>query len=257
MSSGPAPHEVHVFFRDTASATAPVVQAARDTLSADERARADRFHFTEDRRDYTLAHDLLRRCLSHYRPVAPVAWEFHTEPAGKPFLAGNGSLSFNLSHTRGLVACAIGPGMAIGVDVEEAARVIDAAAIAERYFSPSEVASLTRCAGPAHRLRFLELWTLKESFIKAVGIGLSQPLNSMSFGLEEEGAIAFEPPAGFTPSEWHFALYEPPGSARIAVAAHASAAPTFVTRGSCPGGPATAARELRPSRVTRIARGPH
>jgi 4'-phosphopantetheinyl transferase len=218
-------------------------------LSPDERARADRFLFAEDRRDYTLAHDLLRRCLSIYRPAEPSAWEFDIEPSGKPVLRGDHAISFNLSHTRGLVACAIGAGIPIGVDAEGAGRVVDAGAIATRYFSPSEVAALAQFGDPTHRLRFLDLWTLKEAFIKAVGIGLSQPLHSMSFGLDD-GTIAFEPPPGFAAAEWHFALFEPPGPGRIAVAAQAATRPRFIARESTPGGPASDAGELAPLRIT-------
>ena len=135
------------------------------------------------------------------------------------------TLSFNLSHTRQLVACAIAAGAPVGIDVERAARLADAGAIAGRYFSPFEVASLARCRDDAHKLRFLELWTLKESFVKAVGVGLTMPLDSMSFGLDESTPSVFQPPAGYTASEWHFALFEPPGSARMAVAIQAPAPP--------------------------------
>ena len=146
--------------------------------------------FAEDRRDYTLAHDLLRRCLSAYRPVEPGAWDFQADAAGKPYLRSDPTLSFNLSHTRQLVACAIAAGAPVGIDVERAARLVDAGAIAGRYFSTFEVASLARCRDDAHRLRFLELWTLKESFVKAVGVGLTMPLDSMSFALDDEHAVS-------------------------------------------------------------------
>jgi 4'-phosphopantetheinyl transferase len=249
MISGPDPREVHIWFRDTVPATPEMVEAARATLSAEERVRADRFIFAKDRHEYTLAHDLLRRCLSMYRHVEPSAWEFETAPDGKPFLPGDRSLAFNLSHTRGLVACAIGTGMPVGVDAEGATRVSDAGAIAERYFSLSEVASLGRRRDAAHKLRFLELWTLKEAFIKAVGVGLSQPLDSMSFALDDEGAIAFEPPPGFAASEWHFAMFEVAGSLRIAVAAQAATPPRFIARASGPGGPAFDVSAVPASRV--------
>lgn len=250
MISALDPHEVHIWFRSTESATAATVEAARVTLSADERLRADRFHFAEDCRDYTLAHDLLRRCLSSYRPVEPDAWDFQTDAAGKPFLRSDSTLSFNLSHTRQLVACAIAAGDAVGIDAERTARMLDAGAIAERYFSPFEAASLARCRDDALRVRFLELWTLKEAFAKAVGVGLTLPLDSMSFALDEAGAIVFQPPPGFTASEWHFALFEPAGCARMAVAVQAATRPRFIAREIVAAEPALDVRELRPSRVT-------
>ena len=250
MHSPLDPHDVHIWFRRTESATAATVEAARATLSAGERLRADRFVFAEDRRDFTLAHDLLRRCLSAYRPVEPGAWDFQADAAGKPYLGSDPTLSFNLSHTRQLVACAIAAGAPVGIDVERAARLADAGAIAGRYFSTFEVASLARCRDDAHKLRFLELWTLKESFVKAVGVGLTMPLDSMSFGLDDEHAVVFQPPAGYTASEWHFALFEPPGSARMAVAIQAPAPPRIVAREAASGGPDLGAGELSPLRLT-------
>ena len=247
MHSPLDPQEVHIWFRSTESATAATVEAARATLSADERLRADRFHFPEDCRDYTLAHDLLRRCLSAYRAVEPAAWDFRTDAAGKPFLRTDPTLSFNLSHTRQLVACAIANGMPVGVDAERSDRIVDAGAIAGRYFSPFEAASLARCRDDAHGQRFLELWTLKEAFAKAVGAGLTLPLDSMSFALDEEGVIVFQPPPGYTAPEWHLALFEPAGFARMAVAVQAATPPRFIAREFAAGGPAN---ELSPSRLT-------
>ena len=250
MHSPLDPHEVHIWFRNTESATAATVEAARVTLSAGERLRADRFHFAEDCRDYTLAHDLLRRCLSTYRPVEPDAWDFQTDAAGKPSLRSDPTLSFNLSHTRPLVACAIAAGTPVGIDVERTTRLVDAGELAERYFSPFEVASLARCAESAVRPRFLELWTLKEAFVKAVGVGLTMSLDSMSFALDDDHGIVFQPPPGYTASEWHFALFEPAACARMAVAIQAAVPPRFVAREAAAGGPALGAGELSPSRRT-------
>jgi 4'-phosphopantetheinyl transferase len=250
MHAALEPQEVHIWFRSTGSAGDTDVQAARATLSADERLRADRFHFSEDRRDYTLAHDLVRRRLSAYGAVEPAAWQFLADADGKPFLADGAGLSFNLSHTRGLVACAIAAGPTVGIDVERAARMLDAGAIAERYFSPVECAWLARGAGEDHRVRFLELWTLKEAFVKAVGAGLAMPLNAMSFGLDRPGFIVFQPPPGYVASEWHFALFEPETGVRMAAAVREAAAPSFVARETRAGEPAVNARSLTPLRLT-------
>jgi 4'-phosphopantetheinyl transferase len=252
MHSPLDPHDVHIWFRSTESATAASVEAARVTLSADERLRADRFHFADDCRDYTLAHDLLRRCLSAYRPVEPDAWDFETDAAGKPSLRTDPTLSFNLSHTRRLVACAIAAGTPVGIDVERTTRLLDAGELAERYFSPFEVASLARCTEDAVRPRFLELWTLKEAFVKAVGAGLTMSLDSMSFALDDDNGIVFQPPAGFAASEWHFALYEPAECARMAVAIRASVPPGFIAREVPAGRPAPGAGGLPPSRRTSM-----
>src|SRR5207253_1525523 len=91
-------------------------------------ARHRRFVFDRDRREYAAAHALLRTSLSRHADVAPESWTFHDEPGGKPspvLEPGMPNLSCNLSHTRGLVACAIALGHPVGIDVEAIDRKID------------------------------------------------------------------------------------------------------------------------------------
>src|SRR5207244_10970206 len=127
------PGDVHIWFRQTASPSAAVLRAARATLSSDERAHCDRLRQPEDRRDYAFAHHLLRTSLSRYHPVLPVDWEFDANGFGKPCLRPSSALphppSFNLSHTRGVVACAIATALPVGVDVERLDRPIDVSGI--------------------------------------------------------------------------------------------------------------------------------
>ena len=225
------------------------------TLSSGERARCDRFHFDRDRRDYANAHDLLRHTLSRYHTASPELWQFDALPGGKPFLsdAPPGSncepLDFNLSHTHELVACVVGRGATVGIDVERLDRLHDALALATRFFSPAEVVDLENCGGASARARrFIELWTLKESFIKAIGKGLSQPLDSFSFGLGDEGTIRFTPPPELASETWHFAQYDVAPNAMLAIAVRARRAPTFVLHGL----DADPAVDNRPSRTSRL-----
>jgi 4'-phosphopantetheinyl transferase len=213
------PDDVQIWYRQPESMTDAAVNAAAATLSADECARRDRFHFANDRRDYIVAHDLLRRSLSIYAHIIPNRWQFLAGAHGKPFISAPAQiLRFNLSRTRGLVACAVTRDMHVGIDVERMDRAVEVDLLAARYFSDSEIAALERAAGNA---RFFELWTMKEAFIKAVGVGLSQPLNTVSFDLDEnEPLIHFAAPTGFNASEWHFALYSPMFDTRLAVAIH-------------------------------------
>jgi len=219
------PHEVHAWFRVTEPPAGAAPTGEDCILSIDECARRDRFRFDADRRDYALAHDLLRRSLSRYQETPPAAWRFETGENGKPFLSG-GELSFNLSHTRGLVACGIARALPVGIDVERIDRPVDVEQLAARFFSPSETASL-RSGRVDARVRFFDLWTLKEAFIKAIGAGLSQPLNSFSFDLDrDERRVTFSAPRGFDATEWQFALYAPLSDARLAIAAQGTRACT-------------------------------
>jgi 4'-phosphopantetheinyl transferase len=211
--------EVHLWHRLTEPTGGTVHEFEEHVLSPEESARRDRYRFEPDRRDYAVAHDLLRRSLSRYGATPPHAWRFGVGANGKPFLSDAG-LSFNLSHTRGLVACGIARAMPVGIDVERTDRQIQTATLAERFFSAPEAASLGRGSTNAGD-RFFDLWTLKEAFIKAIGTGLSQPLNSFSFDLDrDDRSIGFAAP-GFDAAEWQFALYAPLPDARLAVAVHA------------------------------------
>jgi len=224
-------HDVHVWYRTTEGADA---FDARETdlsdLSSGERARCVRFAFERDRRDFAAAHALLRTQLSNYADVAPAAWTFDAPPDGKPFIVSSGepTLAFNLSHTRGCVACAIAAGGEVGIDVESADRALDGRKIAARYFSTAECDWLDACAARERAIRFIELWTLKEAYIKAIGRGLSHPLNTFGFAFDGERDIRFCPPPDAQASAWRFALFAPSARYRMAVAV----GPTPSVRGS-------------------------
>ena len=95
------------------------------------------------------------------------------------------ALQFNLSHTRGFVACAISIANAVGIDVEAVSRNPDIE-VADRFFSPREVAILRAMPPERQPETFLRFWTLKEALIKATGEGLSRALDSFSFASFEQ-----------------------------------------------------------------------
>ena len=98
----------------------------------------------------------------------------------------------------------------VGIDVESADRLAEPKNLATRFFSPDEVERLQACAPAEQRVRFTELWTLKEAFLKALGVGLAMPLGAMSFDLRDSGSIRFTPPPDVAPARWHFACSPPP-----------------------------------------------
>lgn len=220
------PHDVHVWCRATGDGdTLDACETDLSDLSSDEHARCARFVFARDRRDFAAAHSLLRTRLSQYTDVGPAAWTFDALPGGKPFIAsasGQPALAFNLSHTHGFVACAIAPGGEVGIDVESVDRALDGRRIATRYFSKAENDWLDACDGRERAIRFIELWTLKEAYIKAIGRGLSLPLNGFGFAFEGERHIRFSPPPDTQASAWTFALFAPSARYRLAVAVEAT-----------------------------------
>jgi 4'-phosphopantetheinyl transferase len=179
-----------------------------DLLSPDERERADRFRFARDRRDFVAAHALVRSALSAVDRRPPGLLEFAVTPAGKPFLLAAGGrpspLSFSLTHTHGLVACAIG-NLNVGIDAEAMGRDADVDGVSGRFFAPAERAALQRCSGTARRERFFELWTLKESLLKGIGLGLAHPLEDLAFAVGPSGEVSLEA-AGIDAASWQFSL---------------------------------------------------
>lgn len=229
------PPPIHIAYRHTDSLTDAAIGALVSALPQDERERCGRFVFARDRRDFAAAHELLRRTLSRFADRPPGDWTFLADANGKPYLLEDKALAvpgsrdsgvprFNLSHTRGLVACAVAAGLDLGVDVESIDRSTDGLEIAERFFSPPELAMLNGCPAADRATRFIELWTLKESYIKAVGTGLSHPLHTFWFEFEGERGLRFHAPPGVDAAAWTFALYAPGASHRLAIGAQAGPA---------------------------------
>jgi 4'-phosphopantetheinyl transferase len=153
-------------------------------LSDDERTKAQRFVSDADRQAYLAAHCLKRRMLSRADPaIAPSDWRFEQGPHGKPELRGRADLHFNLSHCQGLVACAVRREGPIGIDVEFLGRPAPLE-VAARFFSRGEAGWLGKLPEQAQHEPFFRIWTLKEAYIKAVGLGLSQSLGDFSVSVE-------------------------------------------------------------------------
>jgi 4'-phosphopantetheinyl transferase len=190
-------------------------------LDAAEAARARAFRVAADRKSYVAAHALLRTLLSNRSagPRAPDAWRFETGAHGKPSLAAGPA--FNLSHCRGMVAVAIAQGIEIGVDVESLARNdFDEAAIAQSTFHATEREWLRRIDDGARRkAAFLSLWTAKEALIKAVGDGLSMPLDGFAVDLDR---VRYRHDDA-TARDWSLHRWELPGHL-VALAAPGAAA---------------------------------
>jgi len=149
-------------------------------LSSGECDRANRFRFEKDRVAYIAAHGGLRRILAFYRQCAPADICFDQGENGKPAVAG---VQFNLSHSADLAVVAVTRERELGVDVE---RVDESRAdknVAERFFSPYEVSVLRSLPAEQQTEAFFNCWTRKEAYLKAIGLGLSVPLDSFDVSL--------------------------------------------------------------------------
>jgi 4'-phosphopantetheinyl transferase len=240
--------EVHIWYRDTVLLGGNAEKLAGQYLSIEEKTRRDRFRFESDRRDFTIGHDLLRRVLSRYADRPPADWRFVTNEYGKPMLDNEQAsipLSFSLSHTRGCVACAVTRGGSIGIDIEKIGKSQYFQEVADRYFSDDEAAWLRVSPDDLRGIRFIEVWTLKEAFLKALGAGLSGSLAGISFRFDGATCIEFSVPCDIDPNKWHFALFEPLGGVRAGIAVRSAEQPRFLMRHDGGDG-----RPLAPMRVS-------
>ena len=149
---------------------------------------------------------MLRLVLARLTGIAPAELRFEVSPGGRPELASllsSGAPRFNLSHTRGLVGCAVARGREVGLDVEEL-RAPAPLELAERHFAAAELEALRALPPPRRSDRFYALWTLKEAYSKGRGLGLSLPFDAFSIAvLEGEEARLCTSPPGSPASGWY------------------------------------------------------
>lgn len=183
-------------------------------LSDEEKVNMQRFYFAKHRHQYLVTRALIRSTLSYYVDIPPKDWHFSVNDYGKPEIANEVldiPLRFNLSHTDGLIVCALVLENDIGVDIETMQRTHTSLDIAKHYFSKQEFASLQVLAKHKQAERFLQYWTLKEAYIKAKGLGLSLPLDQFSFFIEEQQPIRveFDPCLNDDANTWQFWQFYP------------------------------------------------
>ncbi|MGX9416888.1 4'-phosphopantetheinyl transferase family protein [Vibrio sp. WJH972] len=151
-------------------------------LSADEQRKFEAIKREQKRREYLFTRVFVRHVLSRYCSLAAGQLVFSKESNGKPYLSTpERTPHFNLSHTKGLLVCAVSDRLDVGIDVENITRTTDFESIASQYFSNDENNRLNTKKLHARKAYFYELWTLKEAYLKALGIGISVPLKSINF----------------------------------------------------------------------------
>jgi 4'-phosphopantetheinyl transferase len=176
--------EVHVW-RVSLERDASAVESLRGTLTPDERQRAQRFHFEHDRLRYVVARGVLRDILGRYLRRPPALIRFAYNEYGKPALAEDeGGLRFNVSHSKDAALYAFTRGREVGVDIESLRDDFASLEIAERFFSRLEMDALGSLPTHLRTQAFFNCWTRKEAYIKALGEGLSHPLDCFAVTLK-------------------------------------------------------------------------
>jgi len=212
---------VRVYYCRTESLEPTAVSSAIDLLSVEERGRCERLGFPADRRDFAAAHALLRVCLAEHLKRDPRELAIEVGDHGQPVLAGKidtaTAPAFSVSHTRGVVACAIATYGVVGVDVETIDATIDGAAFARRHFAAEEAAALEACAVDERSSRFFEFWTLKEAILKASGVGMGLSLDAVCLSKNGHAFALVRQPSTYY--EWSHAVVDVGSSHKLAVAA--------------------------------------
>jgi len=188
----PAAGEVHLWKADFADWVGRLAEL-KCTLSLDEVNRSDRFLRNEDRDRYIFAHGVLRRVLAACRGCEPGTLVFDLGDHGKPFLAipviESESIEFNLSHSGDLVLIGVTSSCPLGVDVERLSRKVEFEGLGDRFFSSEESEAIRLRPEGERRRVFFDTWVCKEAFIKAVGDGLTMPLDSFAVRFEDEQTL--------------------------------------------------------------------
>lgn len=188
-------------------------------LSEAEQQRAGRFHTSQLRNRYITAHGALRRILAQYVHQPAAELQFSFSAYGKPSLISKSGLTFNLSHANAWALCVVACQQAVGVDIEQVQALPDLENVAQRFFSPRERQTLAALAETAKPLGFYHCWTRKEAFIKALGSGLSHPLDSFDVTLHPNEEARLIEIRSHTSAHWSLVHLEPAPNYVGAVAA--------------------------------------
>ena len=188
----------------------PTVDRYWQHLSEDEKAKANRFRFAKDKRRFVVARGVLRTLLATQFAQSPSQVQFCYGEYGKPKLSRSGEacdFHFNLSHSQELALCVLGKKRTVGVDVEYLKGIKRLDGMMERCLTPMELAEVRSHSESQHLEAFLQRWTCKEAYLKAIGLGLTQSMQSVE--------VKLSPPSLTTVPQtcaegWHLSVIDVP-----------------------------------------------
>lgn len=200
--------EVHIWTIDLEAA----LNQGRDlhlTLSSDEIKRAERFRSDIHRSRFIVSRALMRFILSEYISIKPEGIIFRYNSYGKPFIYNQIGIKFSFSRSDRLALLGVTSAYDIGIDIERLKEVDDLEGIARRFFTNREYTELQRIDPKFKVEAFLRMWTCKEAYAKAVGFGLSLPLNSVEVLPAPSSVGKFVLPCQTDWRQWHFETLYP------------------------------------------------
>lgn len=164
-------------------------------LDKNEQQRSASYKFDKHRNLYIVAHVFLRKVLSYHADLAPEDWQFYQNSYGKPYIKNSEfqAIQFNLSHTDGMIVCAVNRTHNVGADVEISRPINYIKQMSRRNYTEREYNDIFSKSNSEEQLhRFFTYWTLKESLVKALGCGLSIPLKEIGFIQQEDYSWTLE-----------------------------------------------------------------
>jgi 4'-phosphopantetheinyl transferase len=199
-----------MFYADVSALDTIDPVTANSWLNQSELEHIERLHFTHDKILYKLSHCMLRWVLSQYLNLAPEQIEFNINDFGKPRLKLNSDIFFNISHTNGVAVMAVSKIEQLGIDIEKINSEKEVSKVVSQYFHPEEFNLLEGLATEKKVQTFYTIWTLKEAYIKAKGLGLSIALNKFNFKLPTRNLLQvnFEKELNEESNLWQFAVFE-------------------------------------------------
>lgn len=194
--------ELHLWqiFNDV---TPELMSDFKNTLSEKELAKVPFFEFEQVRDSYIVSQGALRVLLSGYLEIPPHLVHIGQRKKGKPYSLDNPDLYFNMSNSGKFVAIVFSRDSEVGIDIEKIRPLPDMDEMIEKNFTLSEVKYILNKPEEKSR-RFFLLWTVKESYLKAIGEGMRLPPNHLEFSIENDRIRQLSVKGIFEPEDWHF-----------------------------------------------------
>lgn len=203
-----ADNEIHLWFADqNRFSLSELTEFSYAWLTETEQQRFQRYQRDASRFQFLLGRFLMRSVLSQYIDLGPAEWKFDQNKYGKPAIKAeqnSAAIYFNLSHSSERAVLAVSTMEYIGVDIESNRKDRRVKKLVDRYFGTEEVKDLLALDESQQQARFYELWTLKEAYIKACGLGLAIPLQQFNYGFpsQQELHLNFDAARQDNESSW-------------------------------------------------------
>lgn len=214
------PYYIDIWYLPIKAISADKIKYYQSFLSKNEISQYDTFSFSKEKNRYLLTRYMIGKLLYEYTGEVNMYQSLDFNPWGRPFISSAHNLfkiDFNISHNDEYIVCGITSGGKIGIDIESYSKH-RSCFIAEDFMAEPEISDLKVRSGEEWNKRFIEFWTLKESFIKGVGKGMAIPLDSFYFSINESNILFFDENSHGHSADWHFLLFEGPSCTSMAIA---------------------------------------